>query len=388
MIRESADEGSTTRPSSAPRAQARTMYRRTLPPGLIPFSSDDGRALFGQALTAGTMEGYFALAEQFHTQSEPSFCGLGTLVIVLNALAIDPGRTWKGSWRWFAEDMLDCCRPLDEIKTEGITLSEFVCLARCNGAHAEASRPQASSLETFRREVHEVTSGADRGHLVVAYDRATLGESGAGHFSPVGGYHAGRDLVLLLDVARFKYPPHWVPLERLWEAMAPLDPSTGKSRGFIRLTRGDVPTPTLCNLATEKCAWNAAVLAVLQAHTARSGSRWALDALAPSALAALTTPRQAESDAHRREREELLAEIRATALFAQVGAAVPAPLSPEIVTVLVLAAPDELVARLSPEATAELTTLRRAAALPDRLRAEVDAVRSQLTTLVGYCRTG
>jgi hypothetical protein len=30
---------------------------------------------------------------------------------------------------------------------------------------------------------------------------------GDGHFSPVGGYHAGKDLVLILDTARFKYPP-------------------------------------------------------------------------------------------------------------------------------------------------------------------------------------
>jgi hypothetical protein len=26
-------------------------------------------------------------------------------------------------------------------------------------------------------------------------------------------------MVLILDVARFKYPPHWVPLEVLYEAM-------------------------------------------------------------------------------------------------------------------------------------------------------------------------
>ena len=24
-----------------------------------------------------------------------------------------------------------------------------------------------------------------------------------------GGYHAERDMVLILDTARFKYPPHW-----------------------------------------------------------------------------------------------------------------------------------------------------------------------------------
>ena len=51
---------------------------------------------------------------------------------------------------------------------------------------------------------------------------------GDGHFSPVGGYHPGKDLILILDTARFKYPPHWISLELLWEAMHALDNSTGK----------------------------------------------------------------------------------------------------------------------------------------------------------------
>jgi len=33
--------------------------------------------------------------------------------MALNALSIDPGRVWKGPWRWFSEEMLDCCTPLE-----------------------------------------------------------------------------------------------------------------------------------------------------------------------------------------------------------------------------------------------------------------------------------
>jgi len=115
-----------------------SLYRRPLPAEQIAFSSPEGRQVFREALAAGTLEGYFPLAEQFHTQSEPAFCGLGTLVMVLNALAIDPGRTWRGPWRWYSEAFLDCCRPLDQVMKEGITLAELVCLARCNGAQATA----------------------------------------------------------------------------------------------------------------------------------------------------------------------------------------------------------------------------------------------------------
>ena len=33
------------------------------------------------------------------------------------------------------------------------------------------------------------------------------------------GYHEETDSVLIMDVARFKYPPHWVPLMDLADAM-------------------------------------------------------------------------------------------------------------------------------------------------------------------------
>ncbi|KDO60416.1 hypothetical protein CISIN_1g042029mg [Citrus sinensis] len=62
-------------------------------------------------------------------------------------------------------------------------------------------------------------------------------QNGNGHYSPIGGYHAGRDMVLILDVARFKYPPHWMPLTLLWEAMDTIDESTGQHRGFMVISR-------------------------------------------------------------------------------------------------------------------------------------------------------
>lgn len=47
-------------------------YQRPLPPNLVPFSSNRGKQLFKEAVIRGGMEGYFALAEQFQTQSTPS----------------------------------------------------------------------------------------------------------------------------------------------------------------------------------------------------------------------------------------------------------------------------------------------------------------------------
>ncbi len=200
---------------------------------MIAFSSDDGRRLFAEALSSGGLDGYFPLAEQFHTQSDPAFCGLGSLVVALNALGIDPGRLWKGPWRWFAEELLDCCVPLDQVRQRGLDIEELACLARCNGADVEVRHADDAELDAFRAAV---LAGAKGSSVVVAsYDRAGLEQTGSGHFSPIGGYHGARDLALVLDVARFKYPPHWVPLERLYRAMEPVDSATGRARGWMTL---------------------------------------------------------------------------------------------------------------------------------------------------------
>jgi hypothetical protein len=38
-----------------------------------------------------------------------------------------------------------------------------------------------------------------------------------------------------MDVARFKYPPHWVPLQDVVDAMLHVDPASGLPRGFLQL---------------------------------------------------------------------------------------------------------------------------------------------------------
>lgn len=236
-------------------AQTEGFYRRPLPEPCIAFSSIEGRQLFREALELGGMEGYFALAEQFHTQAEPAFCGLGTMVVVLNALAIDPGRIWRGVWRWYGEEMLDCCHSLPVIQETGITLDEFVCISRCNGAKVSAHRYTEKSLDEFRQDVQQTSSTTHGIHMVAAYSRKVLGQTGDGHFSPIGGYHPQRDLVLLLDVARFKYPPHWVPLPLLWQAFEPPDPITNRSRGYILLQKTKELYETFFHVALNPQQW-------------------------------------------------------------------------------------------------------------------------------------
>ena len=223
------------------------FHRKPLPGPSVAFSSAAGKQLTKEAMAAGGMEIFFRLAETFHTQNEPAFCGLGTLVMVLNALEVDPGEVWKGAWRWYDEMMLDCCVELDQVKEEGVTWDVWCCLGRCQGLQVDAIRAEDSSLEAFRKVVATTCTRDDGyGVCVVSYSRRVLGQTGDGHYSPVGGYHAASDSVLVLDVARFKHPPHWIPTEELWRALLAHDKVTGRSRGYAILSRRAAASPCDC----------------------------------------------------------------------------------------------------------------------------------------------
>jgi len=223
----------------------KSFYMRPLPSELVDFTSRQGKELFCQGLVAGTMECYFPLAQQFVTQNEPAYCGAATLAMVLNALAIDPQRVWKYPWRWYTEDMLSTCdtrkpadAPLHNVDKLGMSFEEFGLLAECNGARVLMFRSATSSLCKFRTAVMTACKHSDV-FLVVSYSRKLLKQTGTGHYSPIAGYNAEQDKVLILDVARFKYSCYWVPVTMLWESTAAVDETTSLSRGYFLLSRND-----------------------------------------------------------------------------------------------------------------------------------------------------
>ena len=100
------------------------------------------------------------------------------------------------------------------------------------------------TIEVMRaRFAANLASASD--YVIVNYDRGTVGQETMGHISPLGAYHAGSDRFLLLDVARYKYPPVWIKADALFAAMRTSDLSSGKSRGFLLITAAkDAPGPT------------------------------------------------------------------------------------------------------------------------------------------------
>lgn len=222
---------------SCSRAPPQTVYTRPLPPSLISLSSADGKSVFRSSLISGHADAFFSLSPCFHTQSEPAYCGLASLVMVLNALGVDPGEVWKGPWRWFSEDLIvrrSWYRGREDVlRSRGVDLDEVAELAMVHGATVVSKlRPQQTTVDRFREDIRQCTSSVAR-FLVVNHSRAALGQTGDGHFSPVGAFDPVSDSCLVLDTARFKYPPYWVSTQMLWESLVPVDSATGRSRGYV-----------------------------------------------------------------------------------------------------------------------------------------------------------
>lgn len=224
-----------------------SFHKRVLPKSLIALSSPEGKTLFKEALNAGGMESFFPLAEQFITQSEPAYCSLSSLAMVMNALNFDPKKVWKGPWRWVSEEMLQCEAPLvcghslERVKKAGMNFKEFTTLAKCHGVDMKPFRAHADhekeGLSKFRSYIYSTsTSVTAASFVVVNFSRSFIGQTGNGHFSPVGGIHVEKDLLLVMDTARFKYPPFWVPVRDMWHAMGELDDEksgNGTPRGYF-----------------------------------------------------------------------------------------------------------------------------------------------------------
>ena len=352
-----------------------TLYRRPLPADAIAFSSPEGRQLFAEALAAGGLQGYFPLAEQFHTQSDPAFCGLGSLVVALNALGIDPGRLWKGPWRWFTEDLLDCCVPLAEVKRRGLDIDELSCLAGCNGAKVELMRADGVTRGAWRAAL--ATAARGDAVLIASYDRAAMGQTGGGHFSPIGGYHRERDLALVLDVARFKYPPHWVAAERLFLAMQPVDPDTGRPRGFLVLRPRARGIALGFSLRCDGESWQGL------ARRLTSVARDLEAAVDLGSLARAVEPlmshlelRTPSAPAHRDALASARAALRGVAGYPLIAEAV-GPEHGEGVTLLLLA----MAELLSPEQRSALGALSGVQSEDPPFAAELASLRAQLTAL-------
>ncbi len=212
--------------------------RLPLPPALIDLGSPEGTALFAHA---GAKQAYWPLMDEFVTQKAQSYCGIASLAMVLNALAV-PGPVVPdyGPFTSFTQDNLftpatEKIIPQTYIPNHGMTLDQVGAVAASFGVTVRVVHAGSSSMTNFRTEASAALAKHGR-FVIVNYLRTALGQQRYGHISPLAAYDHRSDRFLILDVARYKYPPVWVRTADLFAAMSTIDAgNANQTRGFLLL---------------------------------------------------------------------------------------------------------------------------------------------------------
>jgi len=200
-----------------------------LPADLVSLLDEAGVSLLADA---DAMADYELLRANYESQELRSYCGVASSVTVLSALGreVDQGT--------FFTSEASQVRPRRKVMLGGMSLSDLAGLLRAHGAAVAMQHASSSDVEQFREAVVRNLS-QEGDFLLVNYQRAVLGQNKVGHISPVAAYDRETDSVLIMDTASYSYPPTWVPVTKLFEAMATLDRSSGKSRGYAEVSLAD-----------------------------------------------------------------------------------------------------------------------------------------------------
>lgn len=79
----------------------------------------------------------------------------------------------------------------------------------------------------------ELCCRAENLYCLISYSRKYLKQTGEGHFGILSTYHPIKKLVLLMEVARFKYDSIWIKIEKAYHSLFPIDSDTKLSRGYL-----------------------------------------------------------------------------------------------------------------------------------------------------------
>jgi hypothetical protein len=185
---------------------------------------------------------FFSVMPYVTTEEIETFCGPASIASVLNSLPTKnrPVVPRFSPYPYFTEDSLfneatDKIISKEKVATGGMTLEQLKQFLEVWSANPTIYYGTTISLPQFRNLITSSLSNPSQ-RIIVNFDRQALGQIGYGHFSPIGAYDSKSDSVLILDVAKYKYPPVWVKTRDLLIAIQGTDSTSGKSRGFVRIT--------------------------------------------------------------------------------------------------------------------------------------------------------
>lgn len=203
-----------------------------VPDTMTALNTSEGFDILAQTATRGAFDAAFI---HFEIQQDESSCSRASAVTILNAMAahgIDaPVSEAYAPYAYWTQDVYisDSCVATN--CTAPCTLDEAANALAChNGVASEAFKAYQLGEAGLRALLNQTSSTV---FVIANFERSSVGMVGGGHFSPVVAYNEHEDVALVLDVAKYKYPPTWMPVATLWDGINTIDSSSSDKRGII-----------------------------------------------------------------------------------------------------------------------------------------------------------
>jgi hypothetical protein len=206
-----------------------------VPPTLTSLVDPVGQ---GRLISAASKQSYWPLSAYFETQKNEAYCSVATSVMALNALGVQrPESSLYPGFPYFSQD--EFFRTIDpqvanaaRVSMEGMTLDQLATALTSFPVDVRKYHASDLTLAQFRDLIRTTTARNDR-FVLLNFKRTAIGEVGGGHWSPLAAFDPATDTALLLDVARYKYPPVWVPVAQLYDGALAVDSVSGLARGLV-----------------------------------------------------------------------------------------------------------------------------------------------------------
>jgi hypothetical protein len=202
---------------------------------LVYWNSEQGKIL--RARIAADAD-YWQLSPELAMQHTQTFCSVASAVTVLNALTIarpvDPAYAPYGYFtqaNYFTPQVAEVVS-LQTVLTMGMTRDQMATTLVRHGADVRSVSGDSLSVDELRSLLQRALL-EDGQYVLANYLRSSLGQQGGGHWSVLAALDSTTDRVLILDVAKYKYPPVWITVSALQKAIATVDRVSRKARGLV-----------------------------------------------------------------------------------------------------------------------------------------------------------
>lgn len=208
-------------------------------PAVVYWNSAEGKVLRARIPVDAD---YWPLAPAFVAQVTQSYCAVASAVTVLNAMPIDkPVDPTYAPYAYFTQSNFFTPEVAKIISPQtalaiGMTREEMAATLARHGVIARSIAGDSFDDQSLRTLLQKAL-GEDGQFVLANYLRATFGQVGGGHWSVLASYDAQSDSLLILDVAKYKYPPVWVGISTLRQAITTLDTTSNKMRGLVVVSK-------------------------------------------------------------------------------------------------------------------------------------------------------